>query len=138
MQLRWRTAALTAVTALALAGCSSSGAGSSSPGGTPPAQSVADGIGTRVTITGHLVGVGGPSGAGVQHWAGTVHVHGPVSSTVNTDAQGRFTVRLPAGRYRFTATSASYDGGRATCRALHPVVLHPGADAHVRVICQLK
>jgi hypothetical protein len=74
----------------------------------------------------------------VQHWAGTVHVHGLVSSTVSTDERGHFSIRLPAGRYRFTATSPSYDDGAAACVAGHAVVLRSHTTARVRVICQLK
>jgi hypothetical protein len=89
-------------------------------------------------VSGVLIGVGGPSSALVQRWAGTIHVHGRVFSTISTDGRGHFATHLPAGRYRFTATSPSYDEGTATCRAVHPVLLRPHATAHVRVICQLK
>jgi hypothetical protein len=89
-------------------------------------------------VTGVLVGIGGPAGAGSQHWAGTIHVRGRAFTTTRTDRHGHFSLRLPAGRYRFTATSPSYDGGRAVCRAAHPVRLVSHRTTRVRVICQLK
>jgi hypothetical protein len=89
-------------------------------------------------VSGVLVGVGGPSSADVQHWAGIIHVHGRVFSTVPTDGRGHFSMRLPAGSYRFTATSPSYDGGRVACRATHAVRLLSHDTSHVRVLCQLK
>ncbi len=89
-------------------------------------------------VSGVLVGIGGPAGTAPQHWAGTIHVRGDAFTTTRTDDQGYFSLRLPAGRYRFTATSPSYDGGRAECRAVHPVRLLSHRSAHVRVVCQMK
>jgi hypothetical protein len=89
-------------------------------------------------VVGALVGIGGPVGTREQHWAGTIRVRGHSFATVATDSRGHFSVRLPAGRYRFTATSPSYDGGHATCSAVHPVRLLSHHSTQVRVICQLK
>lgn len=90
------------------------------------------------TVTGVLVGVGGPVGAGVQHWAGTIQLRGRASSTVSTDDRGHFTVVLPPGVYRLRGTSPQYDEGRGSCAAPHPVRLRAHRTTHVRVVCQLR
>jgi hypothetical protein len=92
----------------------------------------------NASVSGALVGIGGPAGVLVQHWAGTIHVQGSEFATISTDGRGHFAMHLPAGRYRFTATSPSYDDGTATCHAVHAVVLRAHTTAHVRVICSLK
>jgi hypothetical protein len=85
-----------------------------------------------------LVGIGGVAASLTQHWAGTIHVAGGRYTTARTDRRGHAHLALPAGRYTFTATSPSYDGGRGECRALRPVRLLAHRTTHVRVICQLK
>ncbi len=89
-------------------------------------------------VSGVLVGIGGPAPGAPRHWAGTIQVHGTDDATFDTDDQGRFSRALPAGTYRFTATSPSYDGGHGTCQATGRVRLRAHRTAHVRVICQLK
>jgi hypothetical protein len=89
-------------------------------------------------ISGVLVGVGGPVGTAVQHWAGTIHLKGPVPTDVHTDSRGRFSQPVPAGPYRVTATSPSYDGGRGECRIAGPLRLRAHHTTHVRVVCQMK
>lgn len=88
--------------------------------------------------SGALVGIGGPSATAVQHWQGTIHVRGSDSSSFDTDAHGRFSVALPAGTYRFTATSPAYDGGRGRCEASGRIRLRAHHTTHVQVVCQLK
>ena len=88
-------------------------------------------------VAGVLVGVGGPPGAGTQHWRGTIHVHGRVSTEVETDRRGRFTLTLPPGRYLLTGTSPSYDDGRGVCRA-GEIRVAAHRTGQVRVVCQLK
>jgi hypothetical protein len=89
-------------------------------------------------VSGVLMGIGGPAGADPQHWAGTIEVSGRVFTTIRTDSRGHFSRRLPAGTYRFNATSPSYDDGQVLCRAATPVRLVAHRTTHVRVICQLK
>ena len=88
-------------------------------------------------VAGALVVIGGPCCHAPWHVAGTIHVHGPVVTTMRTDDHGRFSIRLPAGRYRFSATSGSMDDGRDTCTAPHPVSLEGHRTRHVRVICDI-
>ena len=95
----------------------------------PPAQA---------HVTGALVGVGGPPGAGPQHWSGKIHVKGRAYTTVQTDATGHFSLDLPAGVYRFTGTSPQYNGGRGTCAALRPVTALAHQTTRVKVVCQLR
>ena len=45
--------------------------------------------------------------------------------TVSVPSNGEFTMNLPAGTYRFTATSPKFNGGSTPCRATYPVVLQP-------------
>jgi hypothetical protein len=89
-------------------------------------------------VSGALVGIGGPPGAGPQHWSGTIHVLGTVDTVARTDGRAHFSVQLPAGRYRFTATSPSYDDGKALCTAPHPVRVAAHQQVQVQVICQLR
>jgi hypothetical protein len=84
------------------------------------------------------VGIGGPVGAAVQHWSGTIRVSGTGFTTLRTDDRGHFSARLAAGSYRFTATSPSYDDGLGECNTLGPVRLRSHHTTHVRVVCQLK
>jgi hypothetical protein len=124
-----------------LAGCGSHHASTShrASGSPDPTPAIACCFAPRgAEVSGVLVGIGGPSSTDVQHWAGTIRAHGRVLSTVRTDARGHFSMRLPAGSYRFTATSPSYDGGRAACRATPVVRVLPHEPSHVRVICQLR
>jgi hypothetical protein len=61
--------------------------------------------------------------------------------TVTVPRNGRFTMNLAAGTYRFTGTSPKFRGGSSPCRATYPVVLEPrsirsqGPSAAVVVIC---
>ena len=89
-------------------------------------------------VSGVLIGIGGPVATAVQHWAGMVHVSGRTFASVRTDARGHFSLALPAGTYRFSATSPSYDDGHAECRARDAVRLRADRTTHVRVVCELK
>ncbi len=89
-------------------------------------------------MSGVLVGIGGPSGTAVRHWAGAIRIRGRHYARVRTDDQGRFTARLAPGSYRITGTSASYGGGKGECRASGRVRLRAHHTTHVRVVCQLK
>jgi hypothetical protein len=135
MHPSWKPLVVGFATALALTGCSSSGTGRSAAGTRP--SSAIDRIGTRVTVTGQLEGVGGPAGAPVQHWAGTIAVQGPVHVDVATDAHGRFHLRLPPGRYRVTGQSPQYGDGRYQCQARHSLLVVKGATVRLDVLCQM-
>ena len=54
------------------------------------------------SLSGHLVGIGGPPRAGPEHWSGTISISGRGHTTVHTDVQGHFTISLPPGVYRIT------------------------------------
>jgi hypothetical protein len=124
------------ILAILLTACTSSSSRDSLSGGEvepaccPPPQDA--------TVSGVLVGVGGPARAAVQHWSGTIHVSGAGFTTLRTDSRGHFSADLAPGTYRFTATSPSYDEGRGECMAPGPVRLRSHATVHVRVLCQLK
>ncbi len=90
------------------------------------------------SVTGVLIGVGGPAGSRPQPWAGTVSARGDRSTTVDTDAHGHFSLSLPPGVYRFTATSPQYDDGRGSCAATRPVTVRAHRPTHVRVVCPLR
>jgi hypothetical protein len=90
------------------------------------------------SVSGSLVGVGGPAGAGPAHWSGTISVSGRGHTTVATDARGHFHVTLRPGLYRITGTSPSFQGGRATCTAQAPVRVRPHRTTFVRVACPLR
>jgi hypothetical protein len=115
----------------------------SSSGGTPaassshPGQVLVDGIGTRVTVTGRLEGVGGPV-ARVMHWPGSIHVQGPVHMDVATDAGGHFRLRVPPGRYVLTGHSPQYGDGHYLCQAAVPLIVTKGRPVRMNVLCQMR
>jgi hypothetical protein len=104
--------------------------------GSSPAPDHVDNPATYV-VTGHLEGVGGPAGAPVQHWPGTIHAAGPVDVDVATDAHGRFQLQLPSGRYVLTGHSPQYGDGRYLCRAEGTLVVRTGEPARMNVLCQM-
>jgi hypothetical protein len=89
-------------------------------------------------VRGQLRTTGGPAGAPSDRWPGTITVDGPVHTSVPTDAQGRFRLLLPPGRYRLTGHSPRYGDGRYQCRAADPLVVRAQTPTHVDVLCQLK
>jgi hypothetical protein len=48
--------------------------------------------------------------------------------TVTVPSDGRFTMNLDAGTYRFTATSPKFNRGTSLCRARYPVTLEPRSN----------
>lgn len=128
MHVLWKPVVVAFATLLAMTGCSSHD---------NHASPAVDGIGSRVTVTGQLEGVGGPAGAPVQHWSGTIHVQGPVHMDVATDANGHFHLRLPPGRYVQSGHSPQYGDGRYACRAEGSLVVSKGAPVRMNVLCQM-
>jgi hypothetical protein len=103
---------------------------------TPPQES-GDAIGTRVTVSGAVAGVGGPAPGAPRPWPGTVSWRGPTHGTVRTDGSGRFVLSLPPGRYVVTGRSPRYDGA-GVCRTVHRTVVVRRVSLHVDVLCQLR
>src|SRR5262249_34264079 len=54
-------------------------------------------------------------------WVIATRAIGPAQCEVKVPEDGRFTMNLPAGSYRFAGTRSNLKG----CRALNPVVLKP-------------
>ncbi|WP_151083832.1 hypothetical protein [Nocardioides cynanchi] len=123
---------------LALAGCGTSDSGSPAGAVTGPTTPAHDGIGARVHVSGRLEGVGGPAAQPPRPWPGTVSWTGPTHGTVRVGHDGSFTLDLPAGRYLLTGHSPAYGDGRYVCQAPHPLVVRPGAPAHLDVLCQMR
>ena len=92
------------------------------------------------SIEGQLLGIGGPSGSGSRPWPGTVTVTASDgrSTTVHTDARGRFSLALGSGPARYTLTGHSRHYGEGVCRGTRAVALHEHQTVHVDVLCQLK
>jgi hypothetical protein len=137
MHPQWKPVLAGVASALLLAGCSSSGSGPAADGPSPPLQPIVDGIGHRVTVTGHLEGVGGPA-ARSTHWPGTIHVQGPVHLDVATDPHGHFRLHVPPGRYVLTGHSPWYGDGKYLCQGSGSLVVTKGAPVRMNVFCQMK
>jgi hypothetical protein len=117
------------VAVLTLASACGSGSSPAVPTGRPPATYV---------VTGHLEGVGGPGGHAPSPWEGTVTWTGTQHGTAGTDNLGRFTLRLPPGRYVLTGHSPQYGDGTYLCRAVGALVVTKGAQVRMDVLCQMK
>jgi hypothetical protein len=107
------------------------------PGSSPAAPT--GGLPAKYVVTGHLEGVGGPSGRGATPWTGTVTWTGSRHGSAHTDSHGLFTLELPRGTYRLTGHSPSFGDGAYLCSAVHPVTLS-GTTTRLRldVLCQMK
>jgi hypothetical protein len=122
---------------MTLSGCSSSGGGPSSSGTATPITPADDGIGTRLVVSGQLLGVGGPAPGAPRSWPGSVSWTGPTHGTVRVHSDGRFALSLPPGRYELTGHSPRYGDSDYLCRAAHPVVVGTHGPLRVDVWCQL-
>lgn len=128
-----RTGLVVAVVALT-SGCGTGSSPGVSTGAATPAAYV---------VSGHLQGVGGPAPGAPRPWSGTVTLTTAdgESTTVHTNAHGRFHVAVSSGQGRYTLTghSPQFGDGAYLCRATGPVVLS-GATAHdhVDVLCHMK
>jgi hypothetical protein len=124
------------VAALALgSACGGPGSQPEGPTGTPtPAAYV---------VTGHLKVVGGPAPGAARPGNGTVTLTTAdgESTTVQTDADGRFGVAVSTGpgRYTLTGHSPQFGDGAYECRATGPVVVSRSTrTVHADVFCQMK
>ncbi|HET6876927.1 MAG TPA: hypothetical protein VFH38_05315 [Jatrophihabitans sp.] len=97
----------------------------------------------RVRISGRLLAVGGPAGTGPQSMPGTVTAvdvrTGATYAADATAADGRYTVEVPAGKYRLVGRSPDYGNGAADCQAVHPVIASRSTGAITAdVFCQRR
>jgi hypothetical protein len=78
-----------------------------------------------ISATGILRAVGGPAGVGPRGLSGTVVFMngGATASSARAGSDGRFTIRVPAGRYVVIGTSPQYSDGAVTCRAQSVVTI---------------
>lgn len=91
------------------------------------------------TVTGDFVRVGGPApGAAVALTGSIRFMSGSRSVTVPVAQNGKFTVRLPAGRYEVKGTSPQIQGGVTSCS--RPVVLTviSGQTVQQQLVCDIR
>jgi hypothetical protein len=118
-----------AVAVLMLAGCS----GTASASGTHHRDG---------TVIGRFVREGGPLGPGGKQppavpLSGTVRftrTHGH-TVVVHVGSTGRFTVRLRAGRYRVSGSSAAINSAKSPCTPPMSVRVRARRTAHLTVVC---
>jgi hypothetical protein len=107
------------------------------PGSSPAVPT--GGLPATYVVTGHLKGVGGPTGHGATPWARTVTWTGSRHGSAQTDSRGRFTLELRRGTYQLTGHSPSFGDGAYLCSVGHPVSLSGTTTRlHVDVLCQMK
>ena len=96
---------------------------------------------------GYVVGtfrlVGGPAPGESIPARGTV-IFAPVTKgqaatvTVTVNATGRFTVRIPTGTWKVTASSPQFNSNqRGACGAARPITVKVGTSTHVAVQCEM-
>jgi len=91
------------------------------------------------TLIGHLYGVGGPAPGLPRSWPGTVTLTGPgVHRDVSVDANGSYSVMVPAGRYTVVGHSPLYDSGAALCQAGRVATVISGHTTKADVLCQMS
>jgi hypothetical protein len=122
MRLRAGVTAVLAMTALAMAGCSS---GPTGPTG---------------TVTGSYIRVGGPAGTPNVPLPGTISFRGRDGSafSLSSDSTGRFTGQLPAGSYLVTAASSQLNDGKYPCSRPLTAHVHAGHTTTLTVICDIR
>jgi hypothetical protein len=68
-----------------------------------------------------------------------VTLTGPgVHQAIAVGADGRYSVRVPAGTYAVTGRSPLYQDGAAACRAAALATVTSGHRTEADVLCQLK
>jgi len=91
---------------------------------------------TGGVISGHLLMVGGP--ANVEYPAsGSVSVEG-TDLAVPVGPDGRYSIRVPPGRYLLIGESPSYGSGEGRCEAPKPIEIAAGEGASTDVLCHMK
>jgi hypothetical protein len=93
------------------------------------------------TVTGRMVMIGGDPGVPDAPAPGTVTALDPDGDLVDradTDADGRFELRLPDGTYQLTGRSGMFHSGAVECRAGAEVVLSGGRVDGVEVVCSVR
>jgi hypothetical protein len=92
----------------------------------------------RGAVVGGLQTIGGPGGNAGGKVAGTVVFTSTAGKTTSVVVgKSGFRVWLEPGQYDVTGTSAHYNDGKGTCRALKRVTVVAGAQATVEVLCLL-
>jgi hypothetical protein len=134
-----KTYAALLVTALLLLPTACGGSGpSSKPPGPEKTLVPAPAVGT---VQGRLLHVGGPNGAHAGPWPGRLLITGSNGThlTAAIGKDGRFSILLPPGSYRVTATSPRYQGGAEPCRSEPAVtVVRKDEKSVADVVCQLR
>jgi hypothetical protein len=90
------------------------------------------------TIDGTLQVVGGAAGTGPRPLSGSVTFHGSNGNiaTIDISANGRFSARLPVGRYTVAGQSPRLKGGTGECQAPGPVTVTNDVTSRVEIDCQ--
>ena len=84
-----------------------------------------------ISATGILRAVGGPANVGPRGLSGTVVFMngGATAGSARAGSDGRFAIRVPAGRYAVIGTSPLYSEGAVTCRAQSVVTIAADGSA---------
>jgi hypothetical protein len=90
---------------------------------------------TGGVISGRLLMVGGPANAEYPA-SGSVSVEG-TDLTVSVGPDGRYSIRVPPGRYLLIGQSPLYGSGEGRCEAAKPVMIATGEEAFTDVLCQM-
>jgi hypothetical protein len=89
-------------------------------------------------VKGELRLAGGPPGAKPHALPGHVYVraHGHRVAAVRVRKNGKFKIRLAAGRYRVVGRSPKYGDNHTPCAAAHRVKVRDSHVTHIDVTCQ--
>jgi len=133
--------------AVALATVLLAGAGCSSSTSRLPDASAASAL-PDGAVTGAIRLVGGPAGTTSAPAPGEVFAYlgadlaGRPVATARASSDGRFDLRVPAGRYYLAGTSPQYsidpEPAKPPCRAAAAVDVTPGRTSRADVICAVK
>lgn len=90
------------------------------------------------TLTGHLLGVGGPAGNGPSPWPGTLTITaGGVEHVVSVGDDGSYSVTLAPGSYTVVGRSPMFQDGTSDCRPSGDAHITAGATTSLDVACQM-
>lgn len=91
------------------------------------------------TVSGVLRETGGPQGVSQPGVPGTVFLEGPDGRYfAQANADGKFSLNVPEGRYTATGTSRRYGDGRGVCRALASLAVGQDGLRDVEVACDRR